>query len=63
MEATGLPSAYCHFVFAQCKFWGQSVPTTLAPLQVFSQMFGRPDKLLDGEVKFDHTQVYHDYMI
>ena len=57
MEATGLPSAYCHFVFAQYKFWGQSESTTLAPFDLFSQVFGRPDKLLDGEIKFDHTQV------
>ena len=57
MEATGLLSAYCHFVFAQYKFRGQSEPTTLAPLQVFSPVFGRPEKLLDGELKFDHTQV------
>ena len=57
MEATGLPSAYCHLVFANYKFWGQSEPTTLAELKVFSPVFGRPDKLPDGEVKFDHTQV------
>lgn len=57
IKATGLPSAYCHFVFAQYKFWGQSEPTTLAPLHVFTPVFGRPAKLLDRELKFDHTQV------
>ena len=57
MEATGLPSAYCHFVFGQYKFWGQSEPTTLAPLHVFSPAFGKSDKLFEGELKFDHTQV------
>ena len=57
MEATGLPSAYCHFVFTQYKFWGQSEPVILAPLQAFSPAFGKSDKLLEGELKFDHTQV------
>ena len=57
MEATGLPLAYCHSVFAQYKFWGQSDPVTLAPLQAFSPAFGKSDKLLEGELKFDHIQV------
>ena len=57
VEATGLPSAYCHFVFAQYKFWGQSEPVTLVPLQVFSPAFGKCDKSLEGELKFDHSQV------
>ena len=57
MEATGLPSAYCHFVFAQYKFWGQSEPVMLAPLQASSSAFGKSDKLLEEELKFNHTQV------
>jgi len=57
IEATGLPSAYCHFVFGQYKVWGQSEPTTIAPLQAFSPAFSRPEKVLEGELKFDHTQV------
>ena len=57
MEATGLPSAYCHSVFGQYKFWGQSDPTTIAPLQAYSPAFGKSDKLLEGELKFDYTQV------
>ena len=47
VEATGLPSAYSHSVFLQYKFWGQSEPTTLAPLQ---------------ELKFNHTQVTSLYV-
>ena len=62
IEATGLPSAYCHFVFGQYKFWGQSEPTTLAPLQLFSPAFGKSEKILEGELKFDHIQVI-DHMI
>ena len=57
MEATGLPPDYCHFVFGQYKFWGQSDPITIAPLQAFSPAFGKSDKLLEGELELDHTQV------
>ena len=63
MGATGLPSAYCYFVFGQYKFWGQSEPTTLGPLQAFFPTFGKSEKILEGELNFNHTQVTTDDVI
>ena len=54
MKATGLPPAYCHSVFGQYKFWGQSEPTIITPLQVTTV---EPDTLSEVELEFNHTQV------
>ena len=56
MKATGLPFAYCNSVFGQYKFWGQPQSIILTP-QVCTPAFVKSDKLLGGELKFDHTQV------
>ena len=59
MKVTGLPPAYCHSVFAQYKFWGQSEPTTLTPIREPYPKFVESDSniSLEIELEFDHTQV------
>lgn len=50
VEAMGLPKEYCHYMFCQYKFWGESDATIIPPLL-------QQEKLPDGVQRFNHVKV------